>query len=275
MAGGLYLLSYDIIRSVLNVNTSFFSSIFRAKRNRPINARNSTGLNTTTAVAPHRDHGRTPPKLHSRHPVEMASLQGSSNNDPESPTPGTTPTKTWFQELNDGIEGTIPALSLPNKSALKGKLLDLEETEFMDGETVSVTLQLEMFAMIFGLRQQIVTLTNTVEELSTTVKNLSNKTRDLSTNMVASAAKTAPQISIMQRQQPCLYAEAAAPSEGQTPTTPAKGGKKRSGPIGPTPPKNPKTKMNKDGKETGSDSAATNQPIENTVRQPKTINVAR
>ena len=129
-----------------------------------------------------------------------------------------------------------------------------------------MTLQLEMFAIISGLARHVVSLTSTVEDLSNTVKNLSNNARDLSTSVAALTAKITPQVSILQRQQPKSYAEAAGASNGQQPpTTPAKKGKKRSGTIGPTPPKNPKNKLNKDGKPPGPEDTATEDQLEDSV----------
>ena len=92
----------------------------------------------------------------------MASLSGVRDNDMESPTPGIPHSESWFHKLTKGIEGTTPNLSLPKNSALREKLLDINEAEFTDGETVSVTLQIEMFTIITGLAKQVVSLTSTV-----------------------------------------------------------------------------------------------------------------
>ena len=81
----------------------------------------------------------------------MASLTGMRDNDMESPTPGTPHPKSWFQELTKRIEETSQNLSLPAGSALKEKLLDINKAEVTDGETITVTLQVELFTIISGL----------------------------------------------------------------------------------------------------------------------------
>ena len=70
----------------------------------------------------------------------MASLHWGGDNDMGSPTPGTPHPMPWLSELTRGIKGILPQLSLPENSALKGKLLDINEKEVTDGEAVSMTL---------------------------------------------------------------------------------------------------------------------------------------
>jgi len=115
----------------------------------------------------------------------------------------------------------VPKMSLPEDSALKDKILNPEEIQMSDGEVLNVTFQLEVLGVIQGLQHQVVNLTSTVDTLVATVKTLSNNAKDLSTNVAASAAKTTPQVSILQRPQTKSYAEAAS----QPPKTPAKGRK--------------------------------------------------
>jgi len=163
-------------------------------------------------------------------------------------------------------------MSLPEDSALKEKILNPEETEMSDGKVPNVTFQLEVLGVIQGLQHQVVNLTSTVDALVATVKTLANNAKDLSTNVAASAAKTTPQVSILQRPQTKSYVEAAA----QPPKTPAKG-RKRSGTPGPTPPKNPKQKLTKEARapeDTSAKPAKSN--IENaTVSRPKNTTIAK
>jgi len=150
----------------------------------------------------------------------------------ESPTPRIfTP---WYHEFMHGIRGMTPKMSLPESSTLKDKIMNPEETEMSDGKVLNGTFQLEVLGVIQGLQHQVVDLTSTVDTLVATVKTLSNNAKDLSTNVAASAAKTTPQVSILQRPQTKSYAQAAA----QLPTTPVKG-RKRSATQGHTPLKNP------------------------------------
>ena len=149
----------------------------------------------------------------------------------------------WYHEFMHGIRGMVPKMSVLENSALKDKILNPEETEMSDGKVLNVTFQLEVLGVIQGLQHQVVNLTSTVDTLVATVKTLSNNARDLSTNVVASAAKTTPQVGILQRPQTRSYAEAAA----QLPKTPAKG-RKRSAIQEHTPPKNPKQKKKKEAR---------------------------
>ena len=82
----------------------------------------------------------------------------------------------WFQEFLSGNRGIAPALSLPNESPLREEILILTETEFLDGEVVNITIQIEMFLIMMGRRKQIYEFTNTVAELTTMVKSLLNNT---------------------------------------------------------------------------------------------------
>jgi len=163
-------------------------------------------------------------------------------------------------------------MSLPENSALKDKILNPEETERSDGEVLKVTFQLEVLGVIQGLQHQVVNLTSTVDTLVATVKTLSNKARDLSTNVAASAAKTTPQVTILQRPQTKSYAEAVA----QPPKTPAKG-RKRSATQGPTPPKNPKQKQTKEARAPEDTSAipAKGNNENATVSRPKNTTIAK
>ena len=166
----------------------------------------------------------------------MASQPGGQNQG--SPLTSKFENSPWFQEFLAGIRGVAPALSLPEDSPLRKEILNLTESEFLDGEVVNVTIQIEMFTMMMGMRKQIHKLTNTVTELATTVKSLSNNARNLSTNVTASTAKIIPQVSIAQKQFR-TYAEAlAALRETPAPKTPPKG-KKRLGTVGPISPKTP------------------------------------
>ena len=151
----------------------------------------------------------------------------------------------WCQEFLAKIRRIAPALSLPDESPVRKEILNPTEPEFMDGEVVNVTIQIEMFSLMMGMRQQIHELTNTVTELTRTVKTLSNNTRDLSTNVATSTAKITPHISIAQKQSR-TYAEAATtPKEIAALKTPPKRNK-RSATVGPTPFKNPKQKQKKE-----------------------------
>ena len=223
-----------------------------------------------TSVATH--PYRTSPHLTAS--ADMASQPGEDHGSPLTSKFENSP---WFQEFLAGIRGVAPALSLPDESPLREEILNLTETEFSDGEVVNVTIQIEMFTIILGMRQQIHELTNRVTELATTVKSLSNNASDLSTNVAASTAKIIPQISTMQKQS-CTSAEAAATSK-ETPVckTPLKG-KKRSATVGPTPHKNPKQKQKKEVKapedtaELGNDTPLPPPPH---AARPKTITIVR
>ena len=145
-----------------------------------------------------------------------------------------------------GIRGMIPKMSLPENSALEDKILNPEETEMSDGKVLNVTFQLEVLGVIQELQHQVVDLTSTVDTLVATVETLSNNAKDLSTNVAASAAKTTPQVSIVQHPQTKSYAEPAA----QPLKTPAKGSK-RSATQGPISPKKTQKETNKRGSSTG------------------------
>ena len=129
--------------------------------------------------------------------ADMASQPGGE--DQGSPLTSKFENSPWFQEFLVGIRGVAPVLSLPDKSPLREEILNPTETEFSDGKVVNVTIQIEMFTIMVGMRQQIHELTNTVTELATTVKILSNNARDLSINVAASTAKIIPEISTVQK----------------------------------------------------------------------------
>ena len=111
-----------------------------------------------------------------------------------------------------------------------------------------------------------------MDTLVATVKTLSNNAKDLSTNVAASAAKTTPQVTILQRPQTKSYAEAVA----QPPKTPAKG-RKRSATQGPTPPKNPKQKQTKEARapENKGATPAKGNNENATISHPKNTTIAK
>jgi len=172
-------------------------------------------------------------------PCHLSEIASQMEDNPGSPTPRVF--SLLYHEFINGIRGIVPIMSLPENSTLKDKILNPEETKMSDGQVSYVTFQLEILGVIQGLQHQVVDLTSTVDTLVATVKTLSNKAKDLFTNVAASAAKTTPQVSILQRPQTKSYAEAAA----QPPKTPVKG-RKRSATQGPTPLKNPKQKQRKE-----------------------------
>jgi len=163
-------------------------------------------------------------------------------------------------------------MSILEDSALKDKILNPEETDLSDGEVLNITFQLEVPGVIQGLQHQVVNRTSTVDTLVARVKTLSNNAKDLSTNVAASAAKTTPQVSILQHPQMKSYAEAAAPPL----KTPAKG-RKRSATQGHTPPKNPKQKQTKEARapEDTSATAAKGNNENATVSRPKNTTIAK
>jgi len=184
----------------------------------------------------------------------------------------------WFQEFLAGIRSLAPALSLPDESPLREEILNPAETEFSEGEVVNVTIQIKMFSVMMGIKQQIHELANTVTELAGTVKSLSNNARDLSTNVAASTAKITPHISTAQKQTH-TYAEAAATlKEMPASKTPPKG-KKRSATVSPMPFKNPNQKKKKevkapeDAAEPANDTPTSPPPP--AAAYPKRITIAR
>jgi len=205
----------------------------------------------------------------------MASQPGGKNQG--SPLSKNFKDSPWFQEFIAGIRRIAPALSLPDESPLREEILTSTKTEFSDGEVVNVTIQIEIFSVMMGIRQQIHELTNRVTELARTIRSLSNNARDHSTNVAASTAKITPHISRVQKQSR-TYAEAAATlKETPAPKTPPKG-KKRSATVGPTSLKNPKQKQKKKVK-VREDVA---EPVNDTPLPPqhpavhlKTITIAR
>jgi len=80
----------------------------------------------------------------------MASQPGGENQG--SPLTSKFENSPWCQEFLAGIRGVAPASSLPEESPLRDEILNPTETEFSDDEVVNVTIKIEMFMMMIGMR---------------------------------------------------------------------------------------------------------------------------